>query len=252
MLLSATRLCTTFLVASDGDPGTIEDIYFDDQAWVARYLVADTGGWLNGRRVLISPRSVDKINLQDNTVHVALTRQQVESSPGIDIAKPVSRQHERDVYDHCGFSFGPSGSSGPEATVYPGVVEKYPDDPAASAHDVQDMAKADPHLRSWTEVAGYGIRATDDNIGHVEDFLISEDDWSIRLIVVDPSNWWPGKHVLVSPERVTEVSWAERRVAVNLTRAAIEDGPEFDPSDLSMPLGQQKGDGGATRARSRS
>jgi len=43
------------LAASDGEIGQVKDFYFDDQNWVMRYLVVDTGSWLSGRKVLISP-----------------------------------------------------------------------------------------------------------------------------------------------------------------------------------------------------
>jgi uncharacterized protein YrrD len=39
--------------ATDGELGTVDDIYFDDETWAIRYLIVDTGGWLGGRRVLI-------------------------------------------------------------------------------------------------------------------------------------------------------------------------------------------------------
>ncbi|MGH7317879.1 MAG: PRC-barrel domain-containing protein, partial [Candidatus Rokuibacteriota bacterium] len=44
--------------ASDGDIGSVKDLYFDDLMWTVRYLVVDTGAWLPGRQVLISPMSV--------------------------------------------------------------------------------------------------------------------------------------------------------------------------------------------------
>ena len=61
----------------------------------------------------------------------------------------------------------------------------------------------DPHLRSIEAVTGYHIHASDGEIGHVEDFLIEDADWSIRYLVVDTKNWWPGKKVLISPRSVT-------------------------------------------------
>ena len=55
MLQSIKQLCGEKLGASDGDIGHVKDFYFDDQNWVVRYVVADTGNWLPGRQVLISP-----------------------------------------------------------------------------------------------------------------------------------------------------------------------------------------------------
>ena len=49
--------------ATDGDIGKLDDFYFDDEAWTIRYLVADTGNWLLGRKVLISPIALGKADL---------------------------------------------------------------------------------------------------------------------------------------------------------------------------------------------
>ena len=61
----------------------------------------------------------------------------------------------------------------------------------------------DPHLRSANEVTGHSVQGSDGEIGHVEDFLVDAEGWAVRYIIVDPKNWWPGKHVLIAP------SWVE-------------------------------------------
>ena len=58
MLRSLKELYGNKLGASDGEIGRIKDVYFDDQNWAIRYLVADTGTWLTDRKVLISPHSL--------------------------------------------------------------------------------------------------------------------------------------------------------------------------------------------------
>ena len=79
---------------------------------------------------------------------------------------------------------------------------------------------------------GYHVAATDGDIGHVKDFLMDESTWAIRYLVVDTSNWWFGKKVLVSPEWVTGVDWNESLLHVELTRARIKSSPEYDRSGL--------------------
>ncbi|MGQ9572218.1 MAG: PRC-barrel domain-containing protein [Dehalococcoidia bacterium] len=88
----------------------------------------------------------------------------------------------------------------------------------------------DPHLRSVKEVTGYHIQATDGEIGHVEDFILDDEDWVIRYMVVDTRNWLPGKKVLVAPGWVENIDWSESKVAVGLSREEIKDSPEYDPS----------------------
>ena len=46
--------------ATDGTIGHVEDFYFDDRAWVVRYLVVEAGAWLSSRKVLISPIAIGR------------------------------------------------------------------------------------------------------------------------------------------------------------------------------------------------
>jgi len=86
--------------ATDGDIGKVDDFYFDDKSWTIRYLVVDTGNWLLGRKVLLSPIAVGKADFSSGRFNVTLTKKQVEESPSIDTDKPVSRQHETSYHDY--------------------------------------------------------------------------------------------------------------------------------------------------------
>ena len=77
------------------------------------------------------------------------------------------------------------------------------------------------------KLSGYRIHATDGDIGHVEDFLIDDETWAIRYLVIDTRNWWPGKKVLVSPHWIDRVSWRDSAVFINLSREAIKRAPEY-------------------------
>jgi uncharacterized protein YrrD len=238
MLHSANELRGLAITATDGEVGSIDDVYFDDAQWTIRYLVVDTGGWITGRNVLVPLHSLAAGDWADETVRVNLTKQQIKDSPGIDTAQPVSRQHETDLYNHYGYPYYWSGPYLWGAAVFPTIFEKKPFEDPERQHRRERMERggADPHLRSFNEVAGYQIQATDDAVGHVEDFLFDDRDWSIGLIAVDTRDWLPGKSVLISPERIKEVSWSDRKVTVDISRKEVEDSPEFDPAN-PPPLG---------------
>lgn len=247
MLHSAKQMKGWSVVAADGKVGSVDDLYFDDTSWAMRYLVVDAGGWLTGRRVLISPLSVaaDGWRDKEKTLHLTLTQQQIKDSPGIDTHKPVSRQHEADIYRHYGY---PEYWSGPYLWGYsmlPGLIEPLPLEEPQRQETREQMKERgnEIHLRSSREVIGYDIRATDDRIGHVDDFLFDERDWSIRLMVVDTRNWWPGKHVLVAPQRIEGVDWEAGAVNVRVTRAELEGSPEYDsmnPPQSEQPKPQEQ------------
>lgn len=231
MLHSANALRGFAIAATDGELGSIRDVYFDDAEWVIRYLVVNTGGWPNGFDVLLSPMSVLNEEWDHRALRVDLTMQQIRNSPSIDTAKPVERQHEEEFNTYYGYPFywaGPHRGS----AVYPGVIEKKPMEPAdvlAIRKRLEDeRAHADPHLRSCSEVVGYHIHATDKQIGHVEDFLFDRTDWSIHLMAVDTRKWLLGKHVLVSPKQIDRVSWEDRTVFVSVSKEQVEHSPEYD------------------------
>jgi len=222
------------IAARDGELGHVKDAYFDDREWTLRHLVVDTGGWLTGRNVLISPLSVTGTDWNRQSISVNLTKQQVQNSPAIDTAKPVSRQHETELYQHYGYPYYWSGPYLWGYTVLPALLERTPLEDEGRQETREQMERErsqdDPHLRSSDEVIGYDIQTTDDTIGHVEDMLFDTESWKIELIVVDTRNWWPGKKVMISPSRIKRVSWGAKSVMVDVTREQLENSPEYDPA----------------------
>ena len=82
---------------------------------------------------------------------------------------------------------------------------------------------------AWTGWGPTMIESTDGDIGHVEGFLVDEQSWAIRYMIVDTSNWWAGKRVLVAPAWIEQVDWEQSKVHVTITRAQVEASPEYDP-----------------------
>jgi hypothetical protein len=238
MLTTTSRLKGVTVAAIDGDIGSVQDLYFDDRHWTIRYLMVDTGTWLPGKQVLLSPLSVGELTPGDHLT-VKLTRDQVEQSPPIETDKPVDRQHETAFSTYYGYPFYWEGAYRWGLTDFPGLTP-IPVGPAPGPVDEEMLARergrADPHLRSARDVTGYYIEATDGDLGHVEDFLVEDATWAIRYMIVDTRNWWPGRKVLVSPAWISGVSWTDSKVRVDLSRAQIESAPQYDPS---QPLARE-------------
>jgi uncharacterized protein YrrD len=226
MLNNANELMNHKLDSLDGEIGKVKDFYFDDQYWIIRYLVADTGGWLADRQVLISPYALVAVVGEDQHIAVDLTKKQIEDSPSLNTDNPVSHQFEQDYYGHYGW---PMYWDGPHSWGdYSDIV---PDREKWTEPTNREKAW-DPHLRSTCAVSGHHIQALDGEVGHVEDFIIEDETWAIRYLVVDTHNWWPGKKVLISPQWIESVSWSERKVFVNLSRDAIKLSPEYTKETL--------------------
>jgi hypothetical protein len=225
MLRSLKDLEKYKLSATDGEIGSVANFYLDDLQWTIRYLVAETGGFFEERQVLISPISLGQADWSTRHLHVALTMDAIKTSPSIDLAKPVSRQREHDYHLHYGYRnyWGYSGVWGMDA--YPGLLAtgKWNDETGERTGSTDDV-----HLRSVNEVRGYHIQGIDETIGHIDDFIVNDETWQITYLVIDTSNWWFGKKVLVAPRWATSISWEERKINVELSRQAIKDSPEWN------------------------
>jgi hypothetical protein len=241
MLRSMNDLENYAIHATDGTIGHVTDFYFDDERWVIRYLVVDTGTWLSSRKVLISPIAIGHPDWTEKVLPVSITKEQVQNSPNIDTEKPVSRQHEIGYLSYYGYPYywGSVGLWG--AGTYPnmgmGGYDGFVSPPHAeqsALEKIHAQAEAaqdkddDPHLRSCKAVENYHIQAVDGDIGHVQGLLVDEETWAIRYLIVDTSNWWLGHLVLIAPQWIQKVSWSEATVSVDLTRQAVKDAPAYD------------------------
>jgi hypothetical protein len=216
------------VLARDGEIGSIDDLYFEDDAWAVRYLVVDTGGWLTGRKVLVSPHAVQRVTAEEGRIEIDLTRRQIEDSPGLDTDKPVSRQFETSYYDYYDYPFYWTGPYLWGMAPYPYPRDLVHEAPAeVEERKARERERGDPHLRSAKEVAGYHVEASDGAIGHVETFLVDDRTWQIQSIVIDTRNWLPGRHVSIDPSIVDRVDWPQRQVYVRATRDAVESAPAY-------------------------
>jgi uncharacterized protein YrrD len=211
------------LGASDGDIGQVKDFYFDDQTWVIRYIVADTGSWLSDRAVLLSPHAFGlhpfgRTEADPEVLLVNLTRKQIEDSPSIDLHRPVSRQYEEAYYRYYGWPTYWDGGGLWGLSTIPVTAAQVP--PEKLPHNGRNQHD-DAHLRSTAAVTGYHIQATDGALGTVSSFMVDGRTWAIRELVVETGHWYSGKEILLLPENIERISYEESTVFVNLTQKDI-------------------------------
>jgi hypothetical protein len=207
------------LAALDGDIGHVKDFYFDDNIWVIRYAVADTGSWLSERLVLLSPHAFGKLDQYERTLHINLRRMQIQDSPPIESHKPVSRQYEADYYRYYGWPAYWAGDAMWGMGGYPVLVP-------TEREEIEEKRlyyhRDDKHLQSAREVTGYPIQAADGEIGHVKGFLVDDRSWAIRELVVEAGHWYSGKEIRISPDKVNWISYNQSKVHVSLLKADIQ------------------------------
>jgi hypothetical protein len=225
MLRSLKDLERYEVSATDGDIGHVVNFLVDDEHWTVRYLVVDTGGFWTGRTVLITPISFREVDYSANRFRLNLTRDKIKQSPSVDANQPVSRQQERAYYGYYGYPFywgygSLWGGGGLPAAMVSRTYEYPPTPPGEPETD-------DVHLRSAKDVTGYHVEGTDGSMGHVRDFIVDDETWAVRYLILATTNWWPGKSVLVAPQWATRISWVDRAIYLDMTRDAMKRSPEW-------------------------
>jgi hypothetical protein len=216
------------LMAKDGEFGKCDDFLFEDRPWIVRYMVADTGGFLNRRKVLIPLMEIEKPDRSARLFHVDLTKEQIEESPPLSEDEPVSRQYERISCLYFGWPAHWAGDDLENTISTPSGVFREPE-------NAKDRGEKESSLRSVTEVTGYHIEATKGRVGKVSDFIVDDNIWAIRYLVVDLQNGVKDKKVLLAPDWVNTVDWLNHTVNVDLSVDGIENCPEFKPEEPFGP-----------------
>jgi len=196
MLRSTRKMEGYKLAAADGAIGKVKDFLFDEAQWTVRWMVADTGEWLPKRKVLISPISLGEPDWNSKLFPVRLTKQEIEDAPGLESDAPVSREYETQWFNQYGWPYYWQGGG-----IW-GSIE---------------------------EVSHYHIEAADGGIGHVEDFIVDDEPWTIRYIAVNTRNWLPGRKVLLPIETVKSIEWADQKVFLDVDRETVKNSPKYDP-----------------------
>lgn len=211
--------------AVDGPLGTVETVYFDDEKWVIRYLVAKRGFWIFSHRLLVSPISVTHHISEEGEIAVNVTKEEAEKAPKTESRQPISRRKEEQFfrYHRMPVYWGGAGLWGGSMTPmeagtvsYRPSVETEPD-----ASGVED----EYHLRSTSEVEGYEVRTSDEKIGTVASFLVEDSTWAVRYIRIAADPKIGGGALYVSPHWVDEISWLEATMTLDLPTSRLTELP---------------------------
>jgi hypothetical protein len=190
--------------------------------------------------VLLSPIALERPDPRARSLAAAVTREQVRDSPEFDAQRSLTRHHEIDFVKHYGYPNWWGGTSMWNGGLYPcAMLPGYPGSGQADAEREREEAgyraalrdrlfNDDPRLRGCRSVEGYRVHASDGDIGHVCGFLVDVETWAIRAMVLDTGDWWHGHKVLIAPQRIAHVSWADNFVSVALERESVMNAPHYD------------------------
>ena len=217
---------------TDGELGHVVEFYFDDETWTIRYLIAETGSWFSGKKVLISPSAIKKPDWENEVFPVTLTKDQIENSPDIDTDKPVSRQQEQQLSAY--YTWDPYWGNEPHGgAIFGAMPSDLYEGQIAEQENVNDQIpepEGDKHLRSTKEIEDYKIHATDGEIGKVVDYIVDDTNWKIEYLVVEAGDWLNSKKVVLSTKWITDINWENEVVIVNISADEVKNSPDYDDS----------------------
>lgn len=216
--------------ATDGKAGHIDDFYFDERNWLVTYLVVDTGNLLPGRKVLVSPNHIERIDDDVQSLTIALDLGAIEHSPDVNSDPPIDRMAE-DLHDSQVDSLPVSRLGG--GLFQEQTISMDPDSMVEMMRAEERQREAEiieqrpSHLRSAKDVIGSYLHASDGDMGHIEDLVVDEKMWAIHQVIIDTRNWLPGKKVQLEARWIESIDWAENTVYVSISKHAIENKPEY-------------------------
>ena len=216
------------LHATDGELGMLQEHVFDKDAWTVRYLLVKTGPWLDNRDVFISPIALGSIDEERKCIQVKLKQGQVAGSPHVNIHKPVSRRYEVAYYNYYGWPvyWGAGGRWGNELYAKE-LFDVAPFVEAPGSHEEQERTT---NLMNTGGIKGYRVFARDNRIGTVEDFIMNDESWAIRYLVVNGTGLKAPRQVVLSPLWFSDLSQAERMMTLDFSIKDIESSPQYDPT----------------------
>lgn len=229
MLINIKKLYGKKLAAKDGEIGHVKDFYFDEVSWAVRYVVVDTGNWLEGRLVVLSPHAFGHVDGEQDAVPVLLTKARVQDSPPLDNYRQISRQYEQEYYRYYGWPAYWHGGQLWGMGAFPSLMPL----PVPAAPESKEAAEA--RLQGTRSIEGYRVEAVDGPVGDVADLMLDVSDWSISDVVVEAGHWYAGKKVRITTSKVDRISFDDSAIYVSLARDDIKranDGEVAVPADV--------------------
>ena len=210
MLHRTQELYGLRLAALDGELGRAEDFCFEEANWTIRYLVVEPGAWLPGRLLLLSPHAFGRLDRYENTLHLKVSRSQVQASPVLAPHTPVSRRFEIEYHRHF---------------RWPGYWNDHP-----SESKQPGGARPSAPLRRARALNHYTVHSPDERLGQLTDMLVDDKDWTIRELVVA----FDSRQFQVPVGQVNRIRDADTQFLVNPSAFAAATAPD--------PVGRYGGD----------
>jgi hypothetical protein len=91
-------------------------------------------------------------------------------------------------------------------------------------------------LRSLKDLEQYKVSATDGDIGSVANFLMDDESWTVRYLVVATGGFFDTREVLITPISFREVDFSAKRFRLRIAKVKVKNSPSVN---LDLPVSQQ-------------
>jgi hypothetical protein len=226
MLRSIEDLKGCKVACQDGDLGTVEHVYFDDESWGIRFIVIGASGWNGGQQVWVSPFSIKGIDFAAGVVTLDLTQRKMMGSPPVDTGKPVSRLKESKLFDYYGCrpywaarAKPPFESSSGTGDSRLGLESSQQLRPTLHVKG----SRLDIHLLSAQHAKSFSVATADGTIGRIADFVFDDETWIVRYMTVDTRDRWnSAREMRLSTEWIDGIDSASSTISTGLSRISVE------------------------------
>ena len=203
MIVTANRVYGSRLATSDGNHAGVRDLLFDDRAWHIRHLVVRLRHFLSWEDVLLTSEQIESADWSSGTLQTPLLLAEVTKAPTLLSNPPVAKQEELKAARMIAWE-----------AYWTGLFNRLPD-------------FGDPHIRNTRAVTGHRVFGVDSEVGFIDNFVIDDQGWKIRYVVVRLGRRRSGRRVMVDPHLVDAISWQDHSVWIHLPRESIERCDEF-------------------------
>jgi len=224
MKRSLEKLLGFKLATKDGTKGKVQDFLFDEERWIVRYLEADQGKILMNKKILIPRLMLDEPEWDKEHFKIHLTKEELKKCPSTKENEPVSRKYEEELGKHLQLSN--YWAVAPPITA----TTAYPPRPILVPDEQVKEDDIDTNLRSFEEVKGYKVNASDGVYGEVSDIIIDDEDWQVVYFVIDKKDDGKSNRRIMLPiGNIKKISYKDQEFTVNLDTAGLNRVPEYNP-----------------------
>ncbi len=219
MLWSVSSLREFDVYAGNARCGRITDALIDDRTWRIRWFVVEVGTWMHPHKVLVPPSAFTKPDEGSQRFPTSWSIDGVVHGRDVADDPPVAMQmtSRAVAFAADGLESFPAIALSMDPNIFP-ILQRIGDDGPA-------RGRMDPHLRSFVEIAGYGVAESNGALGKLHDFIVDDDGWRLTHLLIRWSHWWTAHDVLMSVKAVRDVRWDDKTIVLDALTDEVRHAP---------------------------